>query len=400
MPLELYRRHSAKCRQYLTQKLKIPVKALRHYVDCECPIWIEGTKENGEVLDRQSVGTRDWKAAEAIRNQQDASGKDAAVHGPTLADCIQRYLDGIKPTLKPKAYGQYELVLGWFKDFAHHRNRMFAQELNLDLVEDFKTYGFPATVEADTTKATYTAKIRKFLKVAEKRGWIKESLAVQVDPYPAVYEEKQPYTEDEVKAIFCEAAKLNGGTTGFATYAPTFVLLPRLMLETGMRVSDAVRYDPRRCEKDEYMWVYKFKPRKQRKTTTQKTAEVYLTEELKTAIDNARPFSPRFPFAYRAPAKDGETDYLAQAVYERMQEIGKRCKDAEGNSTPIDDCRPHRLRDTFAVERLKEGYALEDVSRLLYHSSIAVTEKYYSPWVKDRKKRLQKMLYESLHASA
>jgi hypothetical protein len=209
--------------------LRVPVKALRQYIDCECPIWIEGTKENGDVLDRQSVGTRDWKAAEAIRNQQDASGKDVAVHGPTLADCITRFLDSIKSKMKSKAYGQYELVLGWFKGFAHHRNKMFAQELNLDLVEDFKTYGFPSTIEADTTKATYTAKIRKFLKVAEKRGWIKESLAVQVDPYPAVYEEKQPYDEREVKAIFCEAARLNGGTTGFATLPATFVriCLPR-----------------------------------------------------------------------------------------------------------------------------------------------------------------------------
>ena len=66
----------------------------------------------------------------------------------------------------------------------------------------------------------------------------------------------------------------------------------------------------------------------------------------------------------------------------------------------IPNGHPHRFRDTFAVERLKEGFALEDVSRLLYHSSIAVTEKYYSPWVKDRKKRLQKILYESLHACA
>jgi integrase len=396
MPIELYRRHSDKCKKYLTETLNLPVKAHRSYTDCQCWIWIEGTKENGEVLERQSTATRDWKAAEAIRNQHESSGKDTALHGLTLAAVIQKYTDSLDRSMKPKAKGQYELVLGWLKDFAHQRNKMFAAELTVDLIEDFKTYGWPKSINADTTKATYTSKIRRFLKVAEIRGWVKESLVAKVEPYAAQYEEKQPYTAEEVTAIFDEADKLNGGTSGYATNAETFVLLLKLMHQTGMRVSDAIRYDPRKCEKDDFMFVYTFKPRKQRKASKQKTAEVYLTEELKTTIDQCKWFSVRFPFAYRLPAKDGETDYLAQAVYERMQEIGKRCKDGEGNPAPIEDCRPHRLRDTFAVDRLTEGYALEDVSRLLYHSSITVTERYYAPWVKDRKKRLQKMMYESL----
>jgi len=398
MSLTIYRRHSEKCRTHLTGKLRMPVKALREYTECDCLIWMEGTKENGDVMDRQTTGTRDWKAAEAMRNREDASGKDAAVHGPTLTDCEQRYLDAIVPKMKKKSHNQYRLVLGWLCDFCHQRNKMFIQELTVDLCEDFKTYGFPKM--ADTSKSTYVAKFLKFLKDAEKRGWIKESLRTKVEPYTAVYEEKQPYTTDEVKMILAEAAKLNGGTTGYAACADTFVLLLRLMLETGMRVSDAVCYDPRRCEKDDFMWVYSFKPRKQRKTATPKTAEVYLSEELKAAIDNSRWFSPKLPFAYRPPAKDGDTDYLSQAVYERMQEIGKRCKDKEGNPAPVDDCRPHRLRDTFAVNRLTERYALGDVSKLLYHRSIAVTEKYYAPWVKDRKKVLQEMMYKSMQHTA
>ncbi|MGA2167904.1 MAG: site-specific integrase [Terracidiphilus sp.] len=48
----------------------------------------------------------------------------------------------------------------------------------------------------------------------------------------------------------------------------------------------------------------------------------------------------------------------------------------------------HMLRDTFAVELLKAGWSLEDVSRLLTHTSIRVTEKYYARWVKARVKQL------------
>ena len=40
--------------------------------------------------------------------------------------------------------------------------------------------------------------------------------------------------------------KINGGTTGYAKFAATFKVLIELMLETGLRVSDAVKFDPLR----------------------------------------------------------------------------------------------------------------------------------------------------------
>lgn len=42
------------------------------------------------------------------------------------------------------------------------------------------------------------------------------------------------------------------------------------------------------------------------------------------------------------------------------------------------------FRDTFAVELLLAGVPLDQVSLLLAHSSIKVTEKHYAPFVKAR----------------
>ena len=56
---------------------------------------------------------------------------------------------------------------------------------------------------------------------------------------------------------------------------------------------------------------------------------------------------------------------------------------------PITDGHAHRFRDTFAVELLLSGVDLQDVSILLGHSSIKVTERHYSPWVKARQTRLE-----------
>jgi integrase len=49
----------------------------------------------------------------------------------------------------------------------------------------------------------------------------------------------------------------------------------------------------------------------------------------------------------------------------------------------------HQLRDTYAIELLLAGMPLENVSRLLCHKSVRVTEKHYAPWVKARQQKLE-----------
>lgn len=54
----------------------------------------------------------------------------------------------------------------------------------------------------------------------------------------------------------------------------------------------------------------------------------------------------------------------------------------------LENFASHSLRDTFAVDLLSKGVPLEEVSKLLGHSSTKVTEKHYAPWVKLRQDRL------------
>lgn len=56
---------------------------------------------------------------------------------------------------------------------------------------------------------------------------------------------------------------------------------------------------------------------------------------------------------------------------------------------PIVGGHAHRFRDTFAISLLLKGVDLASVSILLGHSSIKVTERHYSPWVKARQERLE-----------
>jgi len=49
----------------------------------------------------------------------------------------------------------------------------------------------------------------------------------------------------------------------------------------------------------------------------------------------------------------------------------------------------HRLRDTFAVELLLARVPIEQVSVLLGHSSVRITERHYAPWVRSRQEQLE-----------
>ncbi len=58
-------------------------------------------------------------------------------------------------------------------------------------------------------------------------------------------------------------------------------------------------------------------------------------------------------------------------------------------------CHPHMLRDTFAVESLLAGMRLEEVSTILGHSSVRITEKHYMPWVRARQTSLNQSVMAS-----
>jgi site-specific recombinase XerD len=307
-----------------------------------------------------------------------------SIIGPPVSECVEKYLATREQDLDGRTLGQHRLALERLSRFMEAQNVVHMREINVDHLETFKTAGLPKKMRT-TTKATTFAKIRCFLRAAFRRGWIKEALVDKVTTVKAVYNQKEPYTDEEVRVILDHAQELDGGTHGYAKQPRTFRLLLELMLATGLRVGDAVGFDPRALTKGDSLWIYTYQPQKQKRADKPKVLEAYITDAMKKRIDECTWLSTRGPFWYGTGL---DPTALAQAVYERMQAIGSR--------TGVTDCRPHRLRDTFAVRALLRGMQLEDVSRLLGHASVKVTETYYAKWIGSRKRRLERMVAESL----
>jgi len=210
--------------------------------------------------------------AEAVRASLTSQTKGETVHGPTVAECAEKYIASRRHELGEKTVGQHRLLLDRLTRFCDGRHAQYMRNLTVDLLETFKTEGLPEDM-ADTSKATAVAKLRCFLRTAYRRDWISQSLVDKVTPHRAVYEQKEPYSDEEVEKILAEALNLNGGTHGYAKHPKTFRLLLELMLETGMRVGDAIRFEPAAPVKGEHLWIYTFVPQKKKKIDQPKPME-------------------------------------------------------------------------------------------------------------------------------
>lgn len=68
-------------------------------------------------------------------------------------------------------------------------------------------------------------------------------------------------------------------------------------------------------------------------------------------------------------------------------------KDEEGRRMRF---HSRMVGDTFACEHLLHDTPLEDVSRMVSHSSIRITEEFYSAWVPERRRKLEAQMVAAM----
>src|SRR5580700_8932847 len=121
--LTLYKRHNTAC---AVHKTRLSARARRFWMECDCQIWIVGRMPSGDVVPRQATGCTDIKQAEAVRaaliTQQSKQKKANAAHGPTIAECAEKYLASRRHELGDKTIGQHRLLLDRLREFCQARN--------------------------------------------------------------------------------------------------------------------------------------------------------------------------------------------------------------------------------------------------------------------------------------
>lgn len=375
MPLTIYRRHNAKT--CIVHTLPLGPREKRHYMDCQCPLWMTGHTDSISVP-RQSLGTSDLRVAEAKRRNLLADSAEEKVRGISLKDAIRQFMDTQAVSVGEATLGHYELLLRRLTDYCTARGITHMSDLSVNLLENFQATGLPPKL-ADISRARMCGNLRTFLLAAHRREWIEKPLGDRIQRFRADHVQRDPFTEQEVQQILDTAeaaAPASVGPTRAYQNPHTFRLLLDLMLETGMRVSDAVRFDPSKLRMGATgVWVYGFQQVK-RKRGSQAVSEVFISERLKSAIDNCEWTRP------------GEKPFWVYTG-SRLEGLVRNMMKTIGESAGVTDAHPHRLRHTFAKRMLLRGVAMGDLSKLLGHAHVGLTETYYAKWVPERASRLE-----------
>jgi integrase/recombinase XerD len=170
-----------------------------------------------------------------------------------------------------------------------------------------------------------------------------------------------PFTQEEMVDILAACSRYQGNRKRMRA-------LVLLLHYSGLMTGDAVRLARDRIVGGR-LFLY-----------TQKTGVPVWCPLPDFVVDTLTSFEPMnrtYYFWSGTSSKDG----VARTYMGRLNKIFKLAGIAGGHA--------HRFRDTFATELLLAGVPLQRVSVLLGHSSIKVTEKHYSPWVRARQEQLE-----------
>ena len=158
-----------------------------------------------------------------------------------------------------------------------------------------------------------------------------------------------------------------------------FLALLELMYETGLRRSDAIVFEPDLI-RPTTLGGFEYTT-EMRKTGDSVTVypPAWLVEKLRAL--------PRLDAQGRYPFYDGkgnEQSYLTAYLNKPLRELG--------TSLCIFGLRPHRFRDSFAVNCLNARVTMDELQRYLGHKSRATTERYYNAFVDSRKEALERTM--------
>jgi integrase/recombinase XerD len=342
--LTIWRRHNpAKCKFTARTEQK-----------CRCVIWMTGTLPSGEKV-RESTRLRDWTRAETISRQREVQGKFKQSARVTLKEWKTSYLqDAESPSgrnLNAETLRKYKLLFKQLDEFATDNGLRFVNQLDLETLTAFRSTWKIGPLSAQKK----LERLRSVLKFALRRKWIEENAAVDLVPPKVKQSPTLPFSSTEMKAILKAATDVR---------VRAFILVMRY---GGLRISDATTLACASLQ-DDRLRLYQAK--------TGEPVYLPLPAHVATALRSVPHKHPNYFFW------SGHSTVPAAASMwrRRISDVFKAAKISDGHS--------HRFRDTFAVELLQAGVSLENVSVLLGHQNIRVTEKHYSPWVQTRQAML------------
>jgi integrase/recombinase XerD len=376
--ITIFVRHSADCK-YRGDEFEKRCRCRKHFR------W----SHNG-VQQRRKANTRSWaEADEKKRELEDQlAGRTLPSKATDDAQTIRAALTFFQSDKKVSGLDEQVLArhareLGRFASFCETSDVYTVAGITPALVTEYKAT-WTKHYSSSFTRANVQKRLRGFLKFCLYNGWLPR--VPKMTPVRITEPQTTPITEKEYKDIQNAVPRVypNG-------YGKKLLNIIRLMRWSGLAVRDAssLRRDELK-DQGTYFAVCKQRQKMVSSAGTDKAMEMYIPIPLDlgrelTALENKHP-----DYVFWEPRKGGNTLYFSHNV---SVAIGKIFAEAGVHSEG--HMISHRLRDTFAVDLLTKGVPLEDVSKLLGHTSIRTTEQHYAKWVKGRQDRLDRLVMDT-----
>jgi integrase len=244
---------------------------------------------------------------------------------------------------------------------------------------------------APTTRHNQHQRVITFFFFCVEQGWIRENPAKKIKKVAPEQDETLPFTRAQFDALieatyFYDSRKTRKvGDTVNSQRARVYL---KLLRWSGLRAGDAACLSRDKLRDDDSLFLY------QKKVKGKASSPVYgllphdVAEELRSVPASAYTHPNYFFWSGRSKRKSEVSNWIkifGKILATATERHPKLFKESDGKPK---SAHLHMLRDTFAVEYLLAGMPLEEVSRLLGHSSVLITQKHYAPWVLERQQRL------------
>jgi integrase/recombinase XerD len=310
------------------------------------------------------VHTLDEAELALDRLKQRLTKPELVKNGPTTIshawDEFQR--DAKARGLREPTLNKYKYLRADIERFASKEGLRFIAEFNLEMLRRWRA-NWPNKNLSALKKLEL---VRCFLRFAHDAGWIPDNPARKLKSPKITARPTMPYSREEMIRI--TGALDEYGLDGSRNRRRMRALV-LLLRHSGLRIGDAVTLGCERITGDK-LFLY----------TSKAGTPVYcpLPPFVITALEAAIAQHERFYFW----TGNGKPKSIISDWQAKLKDLFVLAKVSNGHA--------HRFRDTFATELLLAGVPLERVSILLGHSSIRITERHYSPWVKSRQEQLER----------
>lgn len=348
----VYTKHSATCSH----------KRDRYWRRCNCRKWLYIPLERRRI----PAGTRSWEQAERKARQLSGEATAAATDGQTITEAVKLFLDDKhQQAISDNWERKLKRELHSLRDWCTRKGLVLLSELRLQHLEQFRAEWTGAPI----SRRKRQERLRAFFLYCIRHKWVQDNLAAFMSPIRVTATPTLPFSKEQFAAVMGAANKYDPKASDKEWRRQRAVAMLLLLRWSGLRLGDASRLERTALSKKGTLRLY-----------MQKTGEpvyVPLPPNVVTALRELKNSNDKYFFWNGTSAKGSTVKRWWSTLTKIFTAAG------------LPDAHPHQLRDTFAVEMLLAGVPIDQVSILLGHSSVKITEKHYAPWVAARQRQLE-----------